>query len=238
MPQHEQLPRHIAIIPDGNRRWAQAKQLKPIEGHRAGAQAFRAVAEYAAKRGIEYLSIWGLSLDNVARRPSLEVRGLLNLFTSEFRELAKTKFVHDEKINISVIGEWRETFPLPLRREIENVIAATKDYHNKYVTFFLAYDGIADMVHAVQAIAEKTHAEKRATVTAATIKQHLLTKELPPVDLLIRTAGEPHLSGGFLMWDTTDAALHFSPRFWPDFTPEAFEEALQDYLQRQRRFGG
>jgi len=230
------LPKHVAIIPDGNRRWAQAAGKKAIEGHAAGVTAFRQVAEYAAKRGVECLSIWGMSLDNLTKRKPTEVAGLLNIFRKEFKELATTPFIHEQKIKIQVLGRWREQFPLPVRREIEAAIAATSHYTANHLNFFLAYNGTDEMVTAVREIAGRSDIQPK-NISGATIKEHLFTHNLPPVDLLIRTGGEPHLSAGFMMWDMADAQLFFTPDYWPDFNTTAFEAALADYAARQRRFG-
>lgn len=230
------LPTHVAIIPDGNRRWAREQGKSAIEGHTAGAAAFRQVAEYAAKRGVECLSIWGLSLDNFTKRSPQEIAGLLNLFRQEFKELAQTPFIHEQQIQVQVFGWWRERFPRPVRREIEATIKRTRDYEHKHLNFFLAYNGTHELLAAIQALVGQSTIEPKK-VTGALLKQYLFTKDLPPVDLLIRTGGEPHLSAGFMMWDMADAQLYFTRQLWPAFTPAAFEEALVDYQQRQRRFG-
>lgn len=233
---HYAAPRHIAIIPDGNRRWALEHKKRAMDGHAAGAAAFRRIAEYAAKRGVEYLSIWGLSLDNMSKRRPTEVGGLLRIFRQEFKELTKSAFVHDQQIRIQAFGHWREQFPMPVRREIEAAETVTKDYSKKFLNFFLAYNGTDEMVMAIRNMLDRRTVRPK-NITGETIKQHLFTKDLPPVDLLIRTGGEPHLSAGFMMWDTADAQLYFTRQLWPDFDTAAFEEALHDFNQRQRRFG-
>ncbi len=229
----EQIPTHIAIIPDGNRRWAKAADKTAVEGHTQGAEIMRTLMPHAADRGVQYVSIWGMSLDNFKKRDITEVTGLLALFRSEFLKLAESEDIHSRNVRITVIGRWREKFPLPVRSAVQKAIDATAHYSKHHLTFFLAYDGIDEMTQAVSDIAK----EGITNVTPEVIKQHLFTKDLPSVDLIIRTGGEPHLSAGFMMWDVTDSQLWFTEKFWPDFTNNDFDEALEEYSNRQRRKG-
>lgn len=231
------LPTHVAIIPDGNRRWASAHGKSAMEGHRAGTEAFRAIALHAADRGVKYLSAWGLSLENARRRSLKEVAGLMNIFRKEFHLLKSSDDIHSRQVRITVIGRWREKFPRLVIREIEEALEATA-HHNKYfLNFFLAYNGTDEMVQAVQGIVEESRTPSPRKVTSEVIKHHLFTKDLPPVDLVIRTGGEPHLSAGFMMWDVADAELYFPEVYWPDFSPAQFDKALEFYASRERRFG-
>jgi undecaprenyl diphosphate synthase len=199
----ENIPIHIAIIPDGNRRWAKEQNASPIEGHRQGAEVMRVLMPHAADRGVRYVSIWGMSLDNFKKRDMKEVAGLLALFRSEFLNLATSEDIHSRKVRINVIGRWREKFPLPVKSAIQKAIDATAHYNERYLNFFLAYDGIDEMTQAITDIIQEGVRE----VTPEVIKQHLFTKDLPSVDLIVRTGGEPHLSAGFMMWDVTDSQL-------------------------------
>jgi undecaprenyl diphosphate synthase len=229
----ENIPTHIAIIPDGNRRWAKDQNISPIEGHRQGAEVMRVLMPHAADQGVQYVSIWGMSLDNFKKRDMKEVAGLLALFRSEFLNLATSEDIHTRKVRINVIGRWREKFPLPVKSAVQKAIDATAHYSNHYLNFFLAYDGIDEMKQAIYDMIR----EGVETVTSETIKQHLFTKDLPPVDLIIRTGGEPHLSAGFMMWDVTDSQLWFTDKFWPSFTSADFDVALEEYASRKRRKG-
>jgi undecaprenyl diphosphate synthase len=229
----ENIPTHIAIIPDGNRRWAKDQNISPIEGHRQGAEVMRVLMPHAADQGVQYVSIWGMSLDNFKKRDMKEVAGLLALFRSEFLNLATSEDIHTRKVRINVIGRWREKFPLPVKSAVQKAIDATAHYSNHYLNFFLAYDGIDEMKQAIYDMIR----EGVETVTSETIKQHLFTKDLPPVDLIIRTGGEPHLSAGFMMWDVTDSQLWFTDKFWPSFTSADFDIALEEYASRKRRKG-
>ncbi|MBI4022342.1 MAG: di-trans,poly-cis-decaprenylcistransferase [Candidatus Andersenbacteria bacterium] len=240
MPTPDAVPRHVAIIPDGSRRWARERGLTVFQGHERGVRIFEEVAAHAADRGVQHLSLWGLSRDNFTKRSPREVVGLMRIFRREFRRLAGNQAIHERQTRIAAFGQWRERFPWPVRRAIEAAQAATAHYSRHFLNFFLAYNGTDDMLQAVRGIvAEARRVPQRArfTVSSALLKQHLLTKDLPPVDLLIRTAGEPHLSAGFMMWDVADAQLYFTDKRWPEFTPAEFDDALRAYGQRQRRWG-
>lgn len=234
------VPTHVAIIPDGNRRWAKVRGKSALAGHQAGAEAFREIALHAADRGISSLSIWGLSLENAGKRSPIELAGLMKIFQSQFRSLAESEDIHSRQVKINVIGRWREKLPALVRREIEAAIEVTKDYQKFLLNFFLAYNGTDEMVQVVRNIIAENRVSEPGSetgVTGETIKKHLFTKDLPPVDLVIRTGGEPHLSAGFMMWDAADAELYFPEVFWPDFTPAEFDKALDFYAARERRFG-
>lgn len=227
------IPTHIAIIPDGNRRWASEQNLSPIDGHKQGAEVMRVIMPHAADAGVKYVSVWGMSLDNFTKRSLTEVGGLLALFRSEFLDLAVSDDIHKRKVQINVIGRWREKFPLPVRTAVQKAIDATAHYTDHYLTFCLAYDGVDEMLQAIEALVQ----EGVKNVTPEVVKQHLFTKDLPSVDLIVRTGGEPHLSAGFMMWDVTDSQLWFTEKLWPTFTSEDLDEAITEYGKRQRRKG-
>lgn len=236
----EAVPRHVAIIPDGNRRWAREQGLTVFKGHERGVSIFEEVAAHAADRGIQHLSLWGLSLDNLTKRSPREVAGLMRIFRREFRRLVKSPAIHERQTRIAAYGQWRERFPWPVRRAIEAAEAATQHYRRHFLNFFLAYNGTDEMLRAVRslvAVARRAPVRQRFAVTGQELKRHLLTRDLPPVDLLIRTAGEPHLSAGFMMWDVAEAQLYFTDKRWPEFTPGEFDAALCSYQQRERRRG-
>jgi undecaprenyl diphosphate synthase len=231
------IPRHVALIPDGNRRWAKSKGLTTFAGHQKGIQAFEEIAQHAAERGIEHVSLWGLSVDNLTKRSPAEVAGLLKIFREEFAKLTESESIHQQETKIRVLGQWQKKFPLPVKRAIEAAIAATSGYRQHNLNFFLAYNGTDEMLQAVKTLVNEARRVPKVQVTARLLKQHLLTRDLPPVDLLIRTGGEPHLSAGFMMWDIADAQLYFTKALWPEFTTQLFDEALAEYAVRERRFG-
>lgn len=229
------LPRHIVIIPDGNRRWAAERGREPWEGHEAGAQNTEKLIREARRLGIGEISFWGSSLENLTKRPLTESKALLRIYETYFKKLLGSEDIHIDEARIRFIGHWETQFPASLKDVMHRCAEATKNYSRYYLNFLLAYSGDDDMRQAIQKIADSLPAG--GTVTDEIIKENLMTRELPPVDLLIRTGGEPHLSAGFMMWDIANAQLYFSEKYYPDFDEAALREALADYAARGRRFG-
>ncbi len=231
----DQLPRHVVIIPDGNRRFATERGLLPWEGHEAGAKNTEKLIQEARSIGIREFSLWGSSLENLIKRPLAERQALLRIYEAYFKKLLTSEDIHKDKLRIRFIGHWEEQFPATLKTVMYECIEATKNYDKYFLNFFLAYSGDDEMRLAIQKIAETLAPGQ--TVTDAMIKANLMTHELPPVDLLIRTGGEPHLSAGFMMWDIANTQLYFSEKYYPDFDEASFREAIADYAKRGRRFG-
>ncbi|TSD02177.1 MAG: Isoprenyl transferase [Parcubacteria group bacterium Athens0714_25] len=229
------LPNHIVIIPDGNRRWAREKNLKPWEGHEEGAKNIEALVRKALDLKIKNISFWGSSLGNLEKRPLLEKKALLDIYDRYFAKLIDSDEVRENEARINIIGRWKQYFPASLIKTLEGGIEKTKNYKNYNLNFFLAYDGDDDMLEAVKNIAKKEY--RAGDINGEIIKENLMTRDLPAVDYMIRTGGEPHLSAGFLMWDTADAQLYFSEKYFPDFGVKEFEEALAEYQRRERRKG-
>ena len=163
---------------------------------------------------------------------------MFKVYTDRFRKVLKDERIHQNKVKINVLGRWREILPKATKEIIEKAIEATKNYKNFVLTFLIAYDGTDEMLDCIQQIAKKT-AGNPIKITKDLIKENLWTKDLPPVDLAIRTGcqGDPHLSAGFMMWDTTYSQLHFTQTFFPDFGPKEFEKIIEDYSKRERRLG-
>jgi undecaprenyl diphosphate synthase len=230
------IPLHVAIIPDGNRRWARSKGFNPWEGHEVGAKNFEKIIKHSLEKGVGCLSIWGSSTDNLTKRPIPEKKALLDIYRCYFQRLLEGEEIHENEVKVNVIGRWEEQFPESLKKIIHEVMDKTKHYKKKMLNFLLAYSGTDEMLEAIEKINDKY--EKSVKITAEIIKENLMTKELPPVDLLIRTGGEPHNSTGFMMWDLVDSQYYFSEILFPDFDDVKYEEALEDYAKRQRRFGG
>lgn len=231
------IPNHVAFIMDGNRRWAINHMMEVWKGHKSGALAVKEIIKEAVRLKIPYFSFWGSSLDNIAKRSKEEVSYLFEIFKKNFLDLAKDKDVHQYKIRVRVFGRWRELFPDDVKKAIKSAVEATKNYNDYFLNVFLAYSGIDEMEEAVRKIAEDAKKNPRLKITAETIKKYLFTSQLPPVDYLVRTGGNPHLSGGFMMWETADAQLYFTDKHWPDFSKEEFCLAIQEYGKRQRKFG-
>lgn len=229
------LPNHVAIIPDGNRRWARSRGLKPWEGHEAGAENTEKLVRQAFNLGIKCLSFWGSSMDNLKKRPLNEKRALLNIYEKYFKKLVDSDDIHNNEARINFIGRWEEQFPESLKKIIRECKKRTQTYKNYFLNFFLAYNGDDEMMEAIKKIVEKHDPSQK--ITAQTIKENLMTKDLPPVDFLIRTGGEPHLSAGFMMWDIANAQLYFSEKYYPDFNTQELAEAIKDFQNRGRRHG-
>jgi len=227
------LPNHIAIIPDGNRRWAKKKNLPSFFGHREGAKTTEKILTTAIKLGIPCLTFWGASINNVTKRESREINFLFKLFTAYFKKIAKAKLIHQNQVKIQVLGLWPKYFPKDCQEAIRGAITATKDYSKHRLTILLAYNGTEEMVAIIKKIIKNPPAE----ITDEIIKSNLYTKDLPPVDLVIRTGDEPHLSAGFMMWDIADAQLYFSKNMWPDFSEKEFLQTIENFNKTERRLG-
>ena len=225
------LPQHIVIVPDGNRRWAKNKR-KPTEfGHLEGAKSTERVFRTALELGIPYLTFWGCSVANVTERPKSEIRALFFLFEQQFKKLLKAKEL--EGVRVRALGRWEEIFPEKTKKPLRELIGKTQKNKKFNLTFLLAYDGRDEMVAAVRSIKSK----KGAKVDRALIKDNLWTRDLPPVDLVIRTGGQPHWSAGLMMWDVAEAQLHFTETLWPEFSPQEFSSIVSGFGEAERRYG-
>jgi len=229
------VPRHVAIIMDGNGRWARERGKSRLAGHRAGGEAARAVSEAAAELGIEFLTLYGFSTENW-RRPKGEVGGLFRLLGQFLKK--ETPELVKNGIRLRAIGR-RDRMPVAVREGLETSEAATAD--GGRMTLFLAIDyGARDeILGAVRALAERV-AEgslRPKDIDLEALEGHLYTGGMPPVDLMIRTGGEVRVSN-FLLWQISYAELYFVPLYWPNFGKKELIEALAEYGRRERRFGG
>ena len=229
------IPNHVAIIPDGNRRWAKIRGMKPWEGHEFGAKNTEKLVKRALQIGIRCLSFWGSSLENLKKRPLQEKRALLGIYERYFTQLMDSDDIHRNEVRINFIGKWEEQFPERLKKILHECLRKTKDYKNYFLNFFLAYNGDDEMIEAIKNIAKKHKSGEK--ITGNTIKENLMTKNIPSVDFLVRTGGEPHLSAGFMMWDIANSQMFFSQELYPDFNEEKFEKAIGEYDKRERRMG-
>jgi len=237
MEKTKNLPTHIAIIPDGNRRWAKKHKLEAWLGHKKGTEELEKLAEVIVNLGIPHLSFWGSSKDNLEKRPKQEVVFLLKLFKERFLELSESEIVHKNQIRINILGDWREQFPKDVKASLNQAIENTKNYSKFFINFFIAYSGTGEILDAIKCIAERARRDLSLEIDKNLLKKCLLTRELPPIDLMIRTGGEPHLSDGFMMWDTANTQLYFLDKLWPDFNEQDLRNAVEDYGNRPRKFG-
>ncbi len=231
----EHLPRHVAIIPDGNRRWAKQHGLEAWEGHAAGAERVEEIVREGRKLGIREVSFWGSSLENLSKRPLREKQELLKIYETYFEKLMADEDVFRDRVRIRCIGHWEEQFPEKLKYILKDGMEKTKGHDQYFLNFFLAYSGDDDMLQAIRRIAGAGLAP--GMVTEEVVKGHLMTAEVSPVDLLIRTGDDPHLSAGFMMWETKDSQLYFPDCHFPDFDAAAFRVAIEEYQDRERRYG-
>lgn len=229
------VPQHIAIIPDGNRRWAKKRMLAPWLGHRKGSEILNDLVDVVVEFNIPHATFWGSSKDNMVKRTSEEVKCLLQIFKEQFSGLVENEKIHKNEMRINIIGAWREQFPEDVKAVMENAIESTKKYRKHFLNFLIAYSGTDEVVEAVKQMIEDR--KEKMEVNRDLLKQYLLTKDLPSVDLLIRTGGEPHNSDGFMMWDTANSQYVFSDKLWPDFSPEDLRSAIREYSERERRLG-
>lgn len=234
---NDDLPQHIVVIPDGNRRWAREKNLKPWIGHREGLGRFKELAEESFKLGIPFFSFWGLSIDNIKNRSKKEIDFLLDIFEENLKKLFKNKEIHEKKTRIRILGFWRDFFPKNLCQLIDKIMDATKNYNKFNLNLLLAYNGTDEMLRAVREITRQAKENSKLKITKDLIKKNLFTKDLPPVDYLIRTGGEPHWSAGFLMWDIANAQFYFTNTYFPDFDKQELHKAIKEYQRRERRLG-
>ncbi|HEX3882528.1 MAG TPA: isoprenyl transferase [Stellaceae bacterium] len=227
-------PRHIAIIMDGNGRWATARGLPRVIGHRNGAEAVRRTITAATELGIPYLTLFGFSSENWKRSPR-EIDDLMGLLRHYLRgEIAE---LHRNGVRIRIIGDRARLAP-DIVTLIDNAETLTRDNTGVNLTVALSYGGRAEIVAAAQAIARKAAAGKLdpEAVDEATIERHLFTAGLPDPDLLIRTSGEQRISN-FLLWQCAYAELVFIKTLWPDFGRADLEQAIADFGCRERRYG-
>jgi undecaprenyl diphosphate synthase len=236
---NENLPKHVAIIPDGNRRWARKKDLIPWRGHYEGVKRFIEVANKADELDIFCLSFWGASADNILERSKTEVTILMELFRIHFGRLLKNKRIFEKEIRVNIFGEWEKHFSTRVKNPMREIIEKTKKHNKFFLNFFIMYDGRIEMVEAIKKIVDLGKKNKNLKITQDLIKENIYTAELPPVDIVIRTGaeGDPHNSAGFMMWETSYSQLYFTDVLWPDFGAEEFEKALENYAKRERRKG-
>jgi undecaprenyl diphosphate synthase len=228
------LPRHVAIIMDGNGRWAQARGLPRVAGHRRGAEAVRRTVAAAAELRIPYLTLFGFSSENW-KRPSEEVDDLMGLLRHYLRrEIAE---LHRDRVRLNVIGQLGRLAP-DIVSLIDHAVRLTRDNSAVNLTIALSYGGRAEIVAAVRSIAQEVAGGSLAieAIDEACLARHLFTADLPDPDLLIRTSGEKRISN-FLLWQCAYAELVFTKTLWPDFAKSDLQEAIEEYCGRERRYG-
>ena len=234
MDKPEKIPRHVAIIMDGNGRWAKARGLPRIQGHEEGAESVRAVMRACRTMGVKYLTLYAFSVENWVR-PTDEVRGLMSLLRKflEERELE----LHENRVRLRVIGRMGD-LSAPIRMGLSRVVKATESYDSGQLILALSYGGRSEITDAMKAIARKVARGilDPERIDESMISDHLYVPDVPDPDLMIRTSGEQRISN-FLLWQLSYTELYVTDVFWPDFREQEFVKAIDAYGHRQRRFG-
>jgi undecaprenyl diphosphate synthase len=225
------VPRHIAVIMDGNGRWAQRRGLPRLAGHRAGTENIRRIVRECVDQGVRYLTLYAWSTENWSR-PSREIDGLMRIL-GEFID-RETRNLHDEDVQIRHLGRL-EGISGALKRKILWAIDLTRENQRLTLAVAFNYGGRRDIVDAVRALVAQGLPPD--AIDEQQISEQLSTRGMPDPDLIIRTSGEWRLSN-FLIWQAAYSEYWTTPMFWPDFGPEQLRQAIQDYGQRERRFGG
>lgn len=239
MLNQERMPVHVAVIMDGNGRWAKEKGLPRLAGHNAGMKAMKKIVDHSDKLGIKYLTVYAFSTENW-KRSLAEVSGIFKLLVtyvnSDLKELV------ENNVKVKVLGDYT-TLPTDAVRSLERTLEETKDNTGLQFNIALNYGGRDEITKAVQSIGRRVAAGELAPsdITEDTIAGELFTgfdqANVPDPELIIRTSGELRLSN-FLLWQSAYSEMVFPKVYWPDFTPEEYEKAIADYQSRERRFGG
>ena len=228
------LPQHIAVIMDGNGRWAKQKGEERIYGHENGVKSVRETVEAAAELGIKYLTLYAFSTENW-NRPQEEVIALMQLLVHTIS--AETKTLNENNIKLEAIGDLK-SLPADCYNELQEAIKKTAGNTGTTLVLALSYSSRWEIVDAVKQIAQKVKdgSLQTSAINDNTINEHLCTADMPEPELMIRTSGENRISN-FLLWQLAYAELYFTEKLWPDFRKEDFYEAIVDYQNRERRFG-
>jgi undecaprenyl diphosphate synthase len=229
------LPKHVAVIMDGNGRWAKQRHLPRVEGHRAGAESARVIIRTAGELGIKYLTLYAFSAENW-NRPKDEVDALMKYLIHYLK--SETPELNKNNVRLEVIGQIYR-LPENVQEHLKKSIATLSRNNGLTLVMALSYGSRIEIVEAVRNIAEKVKQGKLdpGDINEKVISEHLWTRNVPDPDLLIRTSGEMRISN-FLLWQISYTELLVTPTFWPDFRKPQFFEALEEYTRRHRRFGG
>jgi len=228
------VPRHIAIIMDGNGRWARKRGLPKIMGHKRGVETVKKIIKACVRLKVRYLTLYTFSTENW-NRPTKEVKALFNLLDQFLN--SQSRLFHDNKVRFCVIGE-RQRIDETLRRKIEKLERDTKGYDALLVNVALSYGARQEIVSAVRSIAEKVEGGilKLSEIDENIFSNHLYTRGCPDPDLLIRTSGEMRVSN-FLLWQISYAEFYVTETLWPDFSEQDLKNAIEEYSRRERKFG-
>jgi len=233
---HSQIPKHIAVIMDGNRRYAKESGLRPTLGHQIGKEKIKDTLDWCFEIGVKNLTLYAFSTENFKRSPD-EIRDLMMLCRNELDKAKKDSRIHKNKVKINVIGQLK-SLPEDIQKSALELMEETKDYNAYTLTIALAYGGREEIINAIQHIAEDVKSEKLSidNIDENIVSSYLYTNGLPDPDLILRTSGEERISN-FLLWQVAYSEFYFSDVYWPAFEKKDFLHAIETYQQRKRRFG-
>lgn len=234
----EEMPRHVSIIMDGNRRFAWNNSSKTAVGHSEGKEKLKEVMDWVLDLGVPYFTVYALSTENISERDSEELEILYDLYVSGLDEISVDPRIHDRGVRVQVVGRL-DMLPQRVKESIENAESVTSQYTDFTFTVCLAYGGREEIVDAVKSVAAD-HASGDLdidSINSSEITKRMYAAELPDPDLVIRTSGEERISN-FLLWQIAYSELHFTDVFWPSFSKSDLYEAIESYQYRRRRYGG
>lgn len=228
----EHVPNTLALIPDGNRRWAKTNRLSLLKGYNQGVEKFVNFTEWCIQYGINNIVVWAFSTENFARS-GFEKDALFNIYKRAANDKNILGKLHKNQVRVKVIGN-KNLLPKDLRIALSSLENQTKQYKERVLNMLIGYGGKDDILHAVKMAMKNV--KNAAQVSESLFQKYLFSNTVPAVDFVIRTSGEHRLSG-FMPWQTEYSELYFSKKLWPDFTKRDLQSALADYSKRQRRFG-
>ncbi|MEM0149273.1 MAG: polyprenyl diphosphate synthase [Candidatus Micrarchaeaceae archaeon] len=224
------VPGHIALIPDGNRRWARTHKLSFLKGYSLGVKKFIKFSIWAKRLGVKMLTVWALSTENIKNRSKDELSILYRIYVHAAQDKSILKMLKDNKARINIIGN-TTLLPANVKNALYELQRKTHNYKEFTINLLIGYGGRDDLMHALKSASRSNEAP-----STATFSKYLLTSKIPDVDLVIRTSGEMRLSG-FLPWQAGYSELYFAKKYWPDFDRNDLVSAVRDFSERERRFG-
>ena len=230
------VPEHLALIPDGNRRWSSSHKLQLLNGYHMGVRKFVDVSIWAKGFGVKTLTVWALSTENIKNRSKTEMGILYRLFVNAAYDPAIYQLLKDNNARIKIIGN-SNLLPKKVKLALQSIENKTKRYTDFTINLLIGYGGRDDMLYAFKKIYNYAIQGKINGITEDIVNENMRTASIPDVDFIIRTSGEMRLSG-FLPWQSGYSELYFAKKYWPDFGKKDLEKALKVFSERQRRFGG
>jgi len=230
----DRVPKVLAVIPDGNRRWARRHSLSFFNGYRLGVERFIDFADWCRYYGVKNITVWAFSTENF-KRPGPERETLFNIYRKVATDRNIISRLHENKTKLNIVGN-KSLLPRDLISALHKVELETKDYKERVINMLIAYGGKDDVVHAARMLVNDAIKKRLGNITESLFRAYMISSQVPDIDLIIRTSGEERLSG-FMPWQSSYSELYFSNKLWPDFTKKDLEKALIDYGKRNRRFG-